>query len=66
MSDKQHKALRLSLVKKRDHYKQQAIYIEKAIAVGRITVGNAVKFNEEAKTLRRVASDIDDMLYPID
>lgn len=66
MLDKRYKALRLILVRKRDHYKQQAIYIEKAIAVGRITIKNVVKYNEEAKTLRRVASDIDDLLYPID
>lgn len=66
MSNKELNALRLTLVKKRDSYIQQAIYIEKAIAVGRITVMNATKYNEEAKTLRRVAKDINDLLYPTD
>lgn len=58
--------LRVSLVAKRDHYKEQAQYIDMAIASKRITVENAVKYNEEAKTLRRVAQDIDDLLYPLD
>jgi len=58
--------LRVSLVRKRNHYKEQAQYIEMAIVSKRITVANAVKYNEEAKTLRRVAQDIDDLLYPSD
>lgn len=66
MIDKRYKALRLILAKKGIHYKQQASYIEHAIAVGRINIKNAIKYNEEAKTLRRVASDIDNILYPID
>ena len=64
--NKELNAFRLSFVRLRDHYKTQAEYIEKAISVGRITVGNAVKYNEEAKTLRRVSNDINDVLYPID
>lgn len=66
MSDKVLHAFRLTLVRKRDSYQKQAVYIEKAIATGRITVGNAIKYNEEARTLRRVAGDINDILYPTD
>lgn len=58
--------LRVSLVSKRDHYKGQAQYIDMVISSKRITVANAVKCSEEAKTLRRVAQDIDDLLYPVD
>lgn len=50
--------------KKIAFYNTQAEYILKAIETGRIIKRNVSACNEEALTLKRVASDLQDMLYP--